>query len=250
MTHLRRFPGVFITTALLVAATISLTSCGRDRERPEKIDKLRAIGVISEPAVVAPGQAFTLTFYAALPPGQTATVTPQKDENARYSLPLEIAMIAGSETYEPRAAFQLFSVRATTMAPPLTALSTIPAKVWRIRYRLRMNAGDQEEVIVGDVLAARPDAPELAWQPPTLEIIKPQPGGKVGDDIDLEAKLSKTIDEPTKIGWFVSSGEVKNRRASSTKWEDIDSGPQTLIVTARGSKSRAFAFKVVDVNTP
>ena len=71
--------------------------------------------------------------------------------------------------------------------------------------------------------------------------------GLTSDQI-LSGTITKPQPENVKVSWFVSSGKVTNRRAKETKWAPEKTGPQTVIMTARGMKSGSFAVQAVDVN--
>ena len=225
-------------------------SCRSDDNPQEKITKLRAVGVSSTPAVASSGSAATsaeLTFYAAVPLGKTVGYEAFIDPQAKYSLAELVVPIAASETYKDYLGFRLYSLKATLLVPALTSLRLQEGQSQRLRYGVRFFSEDEEEKVVGDVLVFPQEAEQTKWVAPSLEIAAPIDSVPHDSDSDLKATLTKSQNEKVKIGWFVSGGTVKNRRAVETQWSAPGPGNHTVIVTAHGSESRSFAISVKDV---
>ncbi|MEY4630798.1 MAG: hypothetical protein RIQ81_918 [Pseudomonadota bacterium] len=239
--------------------SVFLSSCGDDEDnRPERISKLRAIGVASSPLVgsaPAPGATtqVELTAYAALPKGQTVTATSFIDDDARYATPVVVQVNNNSQTVESKAALDIYSVKATATIGPLTELQqaqlAISGGKLLFRYGIRLEAGDESEDIVGNILVYPPGAEALTYQPIDVTINEPTINATLGTGPDqpLVGDVIKAQQENVKVSWFVSSGKVKNRRARDTKWEPVVAGPQTVILTARGLASGSFVMKVADI---
>jgi hypothetical protein len=237
----------------LATTTLLLTGCGGDEERYEDIEKLRAFGsstlpVISEPSTDAAPKFLTITVFAAVPLGDSVTAEPYEDEAKSSVLTLPTTIVPGSEKYEEHAAFRIYSVQATQPVPPATIFDTAKgAPFVRLQFGIRLVSGVESENIVGSSLIYPAGAPELTRTAPTISIAKPALPDVSGTE-DLEATVTDSAAENMRIGWFASDGEIKSRRARITEWETPSAGPATLIVTARGMKTGAFAFKVMDVN--
>jgi hypothetical protein len=200
-------------------------------------------------APTASAQPITLTFHAAVPVGEKVTAAPFVDDESKYAAPIELTVNDASAAYADHAGFSHYTINATFLVPPKDALP-IPSNPGfvRMRYGLTLTSGDEEEKIVGNYLVYSEGAPELAWtQVPDVTVSSPAEDATVSGETDLEASIGETLDDNWRVGWFVSDGKVTNRRAADTKWETDDSGPQTVIFTARGRKSGAFMIKVVDV---
>lgn len=242
--------------ATLITSTLGLGACDEDTDRYEKVAKLRALGVTTTPVIAQPStadapQAVTLTFHVALPLGETATIEPFTDDQAKYSLPAPVTIVAGSESYTEYGAFRLFSAQAT--APiALESDLEIPADpgFLRFRYGVKITSGTEEEKIVGNFLVYPKDATETSWTAPAVDIVTPEAGAGASGDQDLKAAITNPIGEKMRVGWFVSDGKVKNRRAKETEWETPGAGTHTVLVTVRGLKSGAFAMKAMDVTVP
>jgi hypothetical protein len=251
---MKRLPALCVTPFVLTAL-IAAASCGGEEERYEKVGKLRALGTASTPVVAQPStadapQTVTLTFYAAVPNGDTVTATPFLDEGSLYALPLPLEVVPGSETYTGQAAFQLYSVKTTVAIPTIDQLPIEPGTGFaRVRYGLTLTDGGEEEKIVGTLLVYPEGSSELAWAttPPSIDVTEPAASATVSGKLDIKAAITNPIGEDMRVGWFVSDGEVKNRRAKETEWDKAGAGPQTVIVTARGMKTGAFTLKAVDV---
>jgi len=113
-------------------------------------------------------------------------------------------------------------------------------------------AGGDEDTVVGDALVYPAGTPDLTTAQSSgnaqIDILVPTPGATVAaKDQELNAAITGNGDEKMRVGWFASGGKVKNRNAIQTKWEASGSGSFSLLVTARGLKSGAFTYKVVDV---
>lgn len=242
--------------ALIALLAATLIACDEPDEVFEKVDKLRAFGIsttplVSEPSTPAAPKAFVLTFFVALPKGDTISSAESfLDGASRFAPPVLMTVDPASIVVEPHAAFDIASIKASIAVPPAELTPFAPdAGFARLRYGLRITSGGEEEKIVGTVLVYPPGAPELAWNatPPATDISAPAANAAVGDDEALVGAIANPIGETMRVAWYVSSGTLLNRRARETKWKEPDGGPQTVIFTARGSKSGAFSYKVVDV---
>lgn len=235
-------------------ALLTLSACNGEDERFEDIKKLRAFGsstlpVVTEPSTEAAPKIVTITVFAAVPLGQTVTAEPYADPAAENLSQIPVTIVPGSEKYEDHATFRVYSVQAT-QAVPTAAVFASPLgapEFVRLRYGIRLVSGDESENVVGNSLIYPAGSEILARQPPTIAITKPATTDVSGTE-DLEATITDPNDEAMRVGWFVSDGEVKNRRARVTEWKTPGAGPATLIVTIRGRKTGAFAFQVLDVN--
>ncbi len=229
-----------------------VVGCGESQERPEVIDKLRAIGVAAQPSVVVPSTATTpqvvkLTLHALLPSGQQVdSVQPYIDEDARFSsLATDLVVDANTLSYEDVGQLRYFKVDATFTAPTAEILQAAGGEMVRLRYGLDVVAGAESERVVGDVLMVPPDSVALSWQPVTVKITTPETAGAMlTDGATLSMTTTNSDGDSVKSGWYVSSGEIKNRRARNTSWEKPKAGDGVVIATARGSKSRSFAIDV------
>ena len=245
----------WLGVGMLLLGAMVVSGCDDDAERPEKITKLRAIGVSAsrtavEPSTAETPQVVTLTFLAAVPKGETVTAEAFRDEDSQYAIPLPVTIqqetAATNTTY---AGLDIFSVSGTLVAP--SAATPIPADPGfvALRYGIRLVAGAESETIVGNVILVPPGATQLSWAPLSVDVSAPTAGAVVsaGGESDLVATTVKGTEENVRVGWYVSSGKVKNRRARETKWEEPGQGTHTVIVTARGLRTGAFAWKAVDI---
>jgi hypothetical protein len=159
--------------------------------------------------------------------------------------------VPGSEIYQDLAGMRLYQVQATIAIPTIEQLPILPDPGFaRLRYGMRLTSGAEEEMIVGNVLVYPAGAAELAWTVQTVDVMAPTAGAVVsGEEVEMKGVINKTIDENIRVGWFVTDGRLKNRRAKDTEWQtdDAKAGAATVIFTTRGLKSGAFAMKAVDV---
>ena len=236
--------------SFLVFFGVATLGCRNEDDPQEKISKLRALGVGSLPTIATTGAAagaVELTIYAAVPKGKTVAFESFADTEAKFSLPQLVKISDATAAYTEYAAFRLFAVKATMVVPPAETLKLQKDQSARLRYGIKLTSDDEEEKVVGDVLVFSQGADQASWKAPSAEI--ESPGGSVppGQEVDLKGKITKNQEERIKVGWFVSTGSVKNRRAISTAWESPDAGDQTLILTVRGTESRGFGIQVRDV---
>lgn len=239
----------------LALVVVSLLACNQDEDnRFERIQKLRALGVASTPTVLIPNgsdgsQPMKLSFYVAAPIGSSLQYEAYEDEKSRFALPIKLEIAADSEKKTDYANFSIYQIDATLTPPPAAIVAIPPDQGFvRLRYGLKVTSAGEEEIIVGNAVLyangdARPD-----YQPLAVEIVTPENQTQLSKDASLEANINNPNSEDVKIGWFVSSGTVKNRRARITTWQNIASGTQTVIVTVRGLKSGAFAFDVHEIS--
>ncbi|MCX6108439.1 MAG: hypothetical protein NTZ90_02400 [Proteobacteria bacterium] len=236
---------------------LSTFACNGDADRYEDIQKLRALGVLSDKAVVEPSttatpQVVTLTFYAALPHGDTVTAEPYQDTaTSSGGTPATLTVNAGTAVVETHASFDLYHVSGTLNIPPVDAL------VFRgldqnatVKYGIKLttkSSGSQN--IVGSVVVYQSGAAQLKSLAaiPTVKITAPAKSAALSGKQDIVAAASTTGAETLRLGWFVNGGEIKNRNAAATTWDPIKTtGAVTLVVTARGAKTGAFALDVID----
>lgn len=240
---------LFIRAAVFLGVCFGL-SCDGEDDPQERITKLRALGVASIPAVAgaaALAGVAELTFYAAVPLGKTVTFTAFSDSEAKYSFPQAVTVIAGSDTYKDYGAFRLFSLKATLVIPPIDTLKIPTGQSQRLRYGMKLNSDEEEEKVVGDVLVFPAGAEQTAWKSPSAEIEAPSESAAADNEADLKGKIAKPQNEKIKVGWFVSGGSVKNRRAAVTSWTTPGVGNHTVVMTVHGAESRGFGIFVKDV---
>jgi hypothetical protein len=236
---------------------IGLSACGGEDDRQEVLNKLRAIGAAANPLVSKPSLpnatpgTVELTVYATLPLGEVATIEPFMDEPSTTAItliPEQIAVQTDSIEYQAYPHFQMMTFKALLTVPSATQF---PTGAGQVRYGISIKSGSEEEKVIGAFLVFPEDSPELNWTHPNIDSVTPTDGDQVAKDseVEISAATSTNVDEELKIGWFVSNGEIRSRRAKKTKWETPAAGEQTLIFTARGRKSRGFAIKVMNIRT-
>ena len=237
---------------ILISVIATCIACEGEAERYEAIGKLRALGVAglpvtSPPSTEAEPQLVTLRIYAGLPVGQTVKAEALVDDRAAFSLPILAVINEDSETYQEKKGLQIYEVTATFVVPTADKLFFQPGSgAARLRYGIKLSTEDEEEKILGDYLVYPPGAPQLSWQSPELEIVKPSPNQTHSESMDIEIAITDSNAESIRVGWFASAGEIENRRAAVTKWRP-EAGAHTLIATIRGRSSGAFTFKTVDI---
>lgn len=243
-----------------------LINCGDEDSRPELVDKFKALGVKANPPVITGSESASnlkkviLTIYTLLLKDQTITsVKAFKDEGAQFSIPLDpetgaLTILESSADYTDLGPLKLYSIQAEALVPPKIAIPLAQYNgVAKIRYGIQLtdSLGEREDV-VGDFLVVAEGDESLSWveNTPSIEFLKPEKdsGFKSGEDLDIQVKVDKPRDETIKVGWFVSSGKVKNFRDNTTKWEEPSSGEQILLATVYAPKSRFFDFIYKKIN--
>lgn len=239
LTHVKKAAPLFIFFAFL--------SCSDDQVRQESITNLRGIGVEQSPVIAKPGSPVTLTFHLAAPQGKAITAAPYIDSVFRYGTTTKVTLVDTTPVEKNLGSISQYTLRATFTAPSdaATLASLEKGSPLRTRYGVTFSDGSRTENIVGDTLIYKADTPEQVA--PTITIDQPL-SAEIGTTATIASTVTNKIAEENRVSWFVSSGEVKNRRAKSTEWSKISTGDQTLIVTTRGAKSGAFAIKVVQVS--
>ena len=243
---------------IILAVVISgVVACNdSNEEKFETISKLRTLGVAADPIGLTAGgegaaQTATMTFFLVAPLGATVQYEPYQDDRARYAIPIDLAVDASSEKIVDYAKFSIHQVNAV-LSVPAAGLVPIPSNPGfaRIRYGLRAISGSEEEIIVGTLVLYANSENRPAYEPLGVSIDLPLDVTSFGEQTNLQATIDNKNSENVKIGWLVSSGTVKNRRAKSTQWQDVAAGQQTVVVTVRGMKSGSFAYAVRDVSRP
>jgi hypothetical protein len=242
-----------------ITALSLLVGCGGTEDPFERLTKLRGIGVkaspvVSQPSTDATPQSVQLTVYAALPAGKTADVEAYEDvvaPNVAKIAKADIIIDQASKQYDDYNGIRVLSFNATVKIPNQATFFTDPTNPIRnqIRYGFKLSSESEEEIIVGNHLVVPSDDTRLSLKDPTIAIDTPSDTADVkkDEDVKLVATVSNPNKEQVKVGWFVTSGEITNRRAKSTLWNKFETGAQTVIVTAHGKDSKGFAMSVVQV---
>ncbi len=245
------------TRLLLALPFIWTAACANDDDRPEQLEKLRTLGVLSTPIIHSLSTAeetntATLTFFLSTPLGSEIAIEPFSDPAAMSPLPEPLTVVENSEKYDDLLQTRLYQVQATVNLPQEN--ETYLAKLNQsgsltLRYGLKFTSGSEEEKVIGDVVIYK-DKDALLWQNPTIQIIEPVNDADISSSsTSLNAVLTNTnAGETYKIGWFVTSGKIKNRRSLKTELKETDTGNVTIIATVRGSRSGTFAYATVDVH--
>jgi hypothetical protein len=180
-----------------------------------------------------------LEFYIAIAKDHVIT-TEDYDISKTEPLSFKITPDPAAITYQEVGDLRIAKVKATGLMPPLAAFDFKGVSSYGVKYGLTIKDGSETENIIGAVLVFKNDA-------------VPAPSGlnvTINDTVDFsnetEGSIGANLLNPTserfKISWFVSSGEIKNRRALVTKWTPSKSGDQALIVTARGLDTGSFSL--------
>ncbi len=252
---------------------LALLGCSDPKTRPETADKLKPMLVLVNPPAgadepLAPlsgenwkvpvvGEEVTLQFHFVGPADlgpltlTTGDVAPQP-----LSLPFNDWTIDVADPHDyPGLRHVTINARANLpTAAEITALWPEFPNIGfvRLRYTLVASDGTRELPLAGDFIVYRDGAVSGASQNLFGSTIDtPLANENVsGTKLTVSSTLKNTQDEPVKIGWYVSAGEIKNRRAASTEWELPGSGEYTLIFTIRGKESRNGDIQIRRVTLP
>jgi hypothetical protein len=247
------------TTRWLCLLVILLhLQCSDDANRQETVTKLRAIGVQSNPAILTPSSAespevATVTVVSLIPKDQTLEFDLYSDRpEVNSSIPLEdITIDTASLEYVDLGALNLVTFAASFNIPTvdLFASQLVPQNVLRLGYGFDLQANSSPEKIIGNLLFTKSDQPEALWEQTSINIKQPAIDETFAKsaEITLLAEVIDQNDEAIKIGWFVSSGVVEQRRNRETIWTGADPGVQTAVVAVYGRKSRTFAYATTKI---
>jgi hypothetical protein len=259
--------------ATLIGLLTLLLACSEDDKRPETADKLKPILVLVNP----PGQAnqpttplnrdnwgapiaggtVTLQFHFIGPLDMGAlTLTPGEVEPQPLTLPITDWAVQGEDPHD-YPGLRHVTIDATAALPTAQDLAaqwpTFDTQGFaRLRYTLVVSDGSRELPVAGDFVVYRDNTVPFMNQNlfgSTIDL--PLPGELVADKkVKIASTLQNPQGEPVKIGWYVSEGEVTNRRASRTEWELPGSGDYTLVFTVRGKESRNGDIQIRTVSMP
>jgi hypothetical protein len=250
-----------------MVAILSFTTCNESQDRQELLDRFRGLGTYAEPLVSKPSDGVLVnqakvSVIMALPLETTANVIPYLDESSTAALPIAEAAVtidAASFKYTNYNKFQLMAFEASVVIPDIAVLRAIKPDFNGIQARYGFLAtlncqtacdGKEREVVIGNLLVFPDGAKELDFKNPELVVPTPQIGATLSADSEAEvfSVITDHNTETVKSGWFVTGGKIVNRRARKTVWQTPATGPHSLVVTARGKKSRGFAVQVIEVN--
>ncbi len=244
-----------IKRLLVISLILVNFSCNDEDDRFETLTKLRTIGVSSTPvfpkaSTLELEQVVTLDFYATVPLGSDVNVDPYTDPSWSGVTPVTLTFADAAEPYKDYAKLRRFAGKATFTVPKKEELFFNPKTGYaKIVYGIKLTSGEEVEKVIGSILVYKDDAGELAnYKDTPLSVSITTPEKAATGDTDLTAATGNVAGgEGIKIGWFVSTGKVVNRRAKTTTWKDAEKGQQTIIVTGRGVKSGAFSMDIRDV---
>ena len=221
-------------------------SCSGSSDRQEVISKLRTLGANATPSYVfqkdAAGVPVSIDFYTAVPKDHQITAS-QFDMSNSNSLYFSIVPDSTSITYQDVGDLRVAKITAQGALPPfLAGLEYRGVSSLSIKYGLTIQDGSEVENIVGSVLIFKDGA---SVKNKGLKVsLKTLNEFTANHESDIAAELTNAGGERFKIGWFVSSGEILNRRALSTKWKPAKSGAHAVIVTARGLDTGEFSMDI------
>lgn len=260
-------------TRFFIGFMTFLLACSDPKTRPETADKLKPMLVLVNPPSDAgtfeqplnpgsrqpplAGEDVQLQFHFVGPVDMSAlTLTPAEPELRPLTLPIT-NWIIDAPTVGNFPGLQHVIITARASLPSAGELGAL----WplfntegfvRLRYTMVASDGTRELALAGDFVVYRDATVDGASQSLFGSAIDyPLANEKVSDTkLTIASTLSNAQDEPVKIGWYVSAGEIKNRRASTTEWELPGSGDYTLILTVRGKESRNGDIQIRRVSLP
>ncbi len=229
-------------------------SCGDSTDRPEDINKIRGLGLNSVPLVNSPSNSskiktVDLTVYFAAPKEEIYTIEKFTDQSTSSAFLLNQSnydIVANSQKIEKHSAFNIISFQAIAKIPTEQELPAVGGKV---RVGFKIIGSKNTEIFIGDFLVVPESNTKLLnSKVPSISLTNPITGTILQNNsiINVKATPNNVNEEDLIVGWFVSSGEITNRRSINTYWETKNSGQNTLIVTLRGKKSLGFAMQILD----
>lgn len=261
----------FILASLLILST--MLACRDMKTRPETADKLKPILVLVNPPTESktptqplpkavanpplPGQTVTLEFHFIGPAGITGVTLSEGELEARpLTVPITGWSIDSPELHD-YPGLRHITIAARVAVPSAASLTQLwPAfaseGLVRLRYTMVVSDGTRNLPIAGDFVVYRDKTVESSqWTLYGSSIDSPAAGEAPTDPkLTIASTLQNSQNEPIKIAWFVSDGEIKNRRASSTEWKLPGAGSYTLVFTIRGKDSRNGDIQIRQVTLP
>jgi len=224
---------------------IFLVSCSSDEEnRFEVINKLRAIGANASPSFISQDTAalsnVEIQFHVVMPIGNEISLENYQNPDIK-NIVMNLEPDPTSISYVNVGSLRFASFKAKgTIPPEVKAIKFDGFTSFAVSYGVTVKSGAESENIQGSILVYKSDSM------PTVNdmkiAIKPDLTFKKSTKSVLSATLTNPIGENYKIGWFVSSGIVENRRSLDTFWTPKESGIATVIVTARGLQTGSFTY--------
>lgn len=237
---------LFVCLSMYLLAAFTLAACGDDDSPQERIEKLRAIGSSYTPLALSKSASDPLVVNASIlaaspKDGSPLVVSPFEDSQFPLNLPVAAIAEQGATT-TTKGGLDLVQLDFVLTLPPALLQFADGQDFVTIRYGIELKQGDESERVVTSFPVYQTSSPWTST--PTISITSPADGAKISTQPqDLEAEIQNRNDEAYKIAWFVSSGRIVNRRSIKTQIKEQQSGELTLIVTARGLKSGAFAWQ-------
>ncbi len=226
-----------------------LCSCSNLEDLPERVDRLRAIGVAADQPVYKASsedsqQSGTLTFYLASPSDIPLEVEALELESEQ----LELKNVAVNDI-KKYAEMNILSVSAAFDIPQESSLVFFPLGYSSLEYAIRFSQESDEERLRGKVkIYPVNNTPDIE-QSVQIQITYPNKDDGIDPGkTDLKAELSNTTDEHYRISWLVADGKIEKIRSIETEWEEYSGDRKTIIATVRGLESLNFHYHAIDIN--
>lgn len=248
----------YIISCFLILIT---SSCSDMDSPPELINKLRPIlttinsqdGSDSTPPLL--GETVSLYFHF-LAPEEVETVSLELSSSAS-ALPNTLNQ-THLIRFEAATLIKLSSlnhiiVSSIWQLPSNTAdIKGLTGGVAPFNYAVKALADGYEKEITGSFLVyTSADAPTYNWNFDDAGIELPESDSSKAlstESVSIKASSGNTQNEPVKIAWFTSIGEILNRRSVETTWKPNEAGEHSLIFTIRGKSSKMSAIRSVSVS--
>ncbi len=233
---------------LILTLVVSLLwiGCNEGPFPPEVWSKTRPLGAVTDPLLPVAGASAKLMLHLATPLSTTLLVS-----NVKFITSGGSQELAASPSFAVVKDYQGLSHQTISfdlLLPSATDLKIASGKPGLVTYSFSVGDGLGAAIPVRGQIVVSADNPSLPT-PANLElsITEFAPSLEQKKEHDLTGSLQKFQDEAVQVTWFVPSGRVRNWHRLTTVWEPDAPGAQTVILTARGRDSHAFAVTFRDV---
>lgn len=252
---------IFFWSTLFII--FSIVSCNKSEEHPEVIEKMRSIGVSLEPVIAVPSNSTNLFFHIMVPGTMTDSLTFQSltPSGARFPITeftIDSVTLAPNQDHSGvLTKFSYYKIMATIGIPSEASLGLSASNPsTKLEYLVFISGDKGSQLIKGEVpVFISTDEIHQETTGRNLSVAIEKPGSTANPDakVDLSGTISNKLEiDQGKIiaSWFISGGEIKNRKDISTEWKSPkEAGDQNIILTARGKYSKEFAvaFKKITI---
>ncbi|MBC61579.1 MAG: hypothetical protein CMP11_03905 [Zetaproteobacteria bacterium] len=251
---------IFFFTLVL----LNFISCGEEEERPEQLDRLRVIGVKTNPPVIIFDDLSSITDFEL----EALVSVPKDDEiidqinfvddsflftqtiDIVWNEPVFLEEFSNLNLYLIKGKIDLDSLQDNQQYPDLNNDKLEEISSYIFRYGLEVKTQNDNEIVVGNFIVSLTEN-EYQNQSFNIDITNPidESDYNKEEEIEIKMNLEKSVEEEVKVIWFTSEGKIENPRSKETLLTTgTGEGKHLVLVGTYGKFGYLFNYDFVSIN--